>query len=254
MSRLTKAIRDANAAERTAVVPYLPAGFPSLDGFWEALKELDASGADVIEIGVPFSDPVADGPTVEQAALECLERGVTLKWILEELPKHRDSIKAGVLLMGYLNPFLQYGLEKLAEDSEKAGVNGFIVPDVPLEECEEFKTIMAAKGIDFIHLVGLNTPANRLRAYSANATGFVYLVSVMGVTGARAALPDEVKEKIAEVKDAFDIPLALGFGIKTPDQLDHFGTRPDAAVIGSALIDHMRAGGTPTEFFKPWSS
>lgn len=252
MSALTTAIRKANDEGRKALIPYLPAGFPDLDAFWEALVELDGAGADVIEIGVPFSDPVADGPTVEMAALECLERGVSLRWILRELPKHRAKIKAAIVLMGYLNPFLQYGLDKLAEDAAAAGVNGFIVPDVPLEESGPFKDAIGPKGMDFVYLVGLNTPANRLRAYAAQASGFVYLVSVMGVTGARDSLPTEITDKIAEVKDAFDVPLALGFGIKTPDQLAKFGQGPDAVVMGSGLIDHMRAGGAPAAFLAPW--
>jgi len=253
MSVLSDKIKEANAKGRKAVIPYLPAGFPGLDEFWAAVKELDAAGADVIEIGVPFSDPVADGPTVEKACLESLERGVTLKWILTELPKHRAGIKAGIVLMGYLNPFLQYGLEKLAEDAGKAGVNGMIIPDVPFEEGQELKAILGAKGIELIYLVGLNTPAERLKMYAENAGGFVYLVSVMGITGARATLPKEIGDKIEEVKAAFSVPLALGFGIKTPDQLAAFGDRLDAAVIGSALIDHIRGGGSAGEFLKPWA-
>lgn len=253
MSVLSEKIKEANAKGRKAVIPYLPAGFPGLDEFWDALKELDAAGADVIEIGVPFSDPVADGPTVEQACLESLERGVTLKWILEELPKHRAEIKAGIVLMGYLNPFLQYGLEKLAEDAGAAGVNGMIIPDVPFEEAQDMKAILGAKGVEFIYLVGLNTSAERLKMYAENAGGFVYLVSVMGITGARTTLPKEIGDKIKEVKAAFDVPLALGFGIKTPDQLAAFGDMLDAAVIGSALIDHIRAGGSVKEFISPWT-
>ncbi|WP_461209750.1 tryptophan synthase subunit alpha [Desulfocurvus sp. DL9XJH121] len=251
-SRLTQAIEKANSEGHKALIPYLPAGFPDLDAFWEALKELDRSGADVIEIGVPFSDPVADGPTVEMAALECLERGVTLRWILAELKKHRAEIDAAIVLMGYLNPFLQYGLDNLARDAAEAGVNGFIVPDVPLEESGDFKAAIAPKGMDFVYLVGLNTPAERLEAYGAAASGFVYLVSVMGVTGARDSLPTQVKDKIAEVKAAIHAPLALGFGIKTPDQLKQFGQGPDAVVMGSGLIDHMRAGGAPAAFLAPW--
>ncbi|BBD09743.1 tryptophan synthase subunit alpha [Desulfovibrio ferrophilus] len=252
MSNLSEKIREANAKGRKAVIPYLPAGFPGLTEFWDVIKELDAAGADVIEIGVPFSDPVADGPTVEQACLESLELGVTLKWILEELPKHRAGIKAGIVLMGYLNPFLQYGLEKLAKDAAAAGVGGLIIPDVPYEEAQEMKEILGAQGIDFIYLVGLNTPPERLKMYASNASGYVYLVSVMGITGARTSLPKEIGDKIIEVKEAFDVPLALGFGIKTPDQLEAFGDKLDGAVIGSALIDHIRGGGSAKEFLSPW--
>ncbi len=251
-SKLEQAILAANKQGHKALIPYLPAGFPTKEKFWEELKDLDASGADVIEIGIPFSDPVADGPTVEQAALECLAQGVTLRGVLQELKKHRAEVSAAIVFMGYLNPFLQYGLQELAKAAHEAGVNGFIVPDVPLEESDDFRAALAPYGIDFVHLVGLNTPKNRLRAYAEVASGFVYLVSVMGVTGARDTLPHEIVKKLAEVKEIMNVPVALGFGIKTPSQLVDLPVGPDAVVMGSGLIDHIRRGGTPAEFLAPW--
>lgn len=249
-SKLTKRIRAAKG--RKALIPFLPAGFPGLEEFWAAILELDASGADVIEIGVPFSDPVADGPVVEQASLECLERGVNLKWILSGLKKVRKGLKSEIVLMGYYNPFLQYGLEKLAKDAAKAGVAGFIVPDLPYEESGKFREALNAAGLDLIPLVGLNTSEERLKLYAEGARGFAYFVSVLGTTGAKLAGPKEIREKLAIAREAFDVPLALGFGISKPKDLKDFGKHLDAVVFGSSLIKHIRKGGTCKEFMAAW--
>ena len=253
LSKLTERIRAANAAGRKALIPFLPGGFPDRDRFWKELRELDDAGADVIEIGVPFSDPVADGPVVEQASLDCLEGGVCLAWILGELAKRRGEFKAALVLMGYHNPFLKYGFEKLAEDAEDAGVSGFIVPDMPLEESDAFREALEKRGLSLVSLVGLNTTPERMREYAAKSTGFVYFVSVLGTTGVRENLPTRIKAKLAEAREAFDLPMALGFGIKTPDQLAEFGDLVDAAVFGSALIKHIRDGGSSAGFMKAWS-
>ncbi|WP_243312450.1 tryptophan synthase subunit alpha [Fundidesulfovibrio agrisoli] len=252
MSILTERIRAANASGRKAVIPYLPGGFPDRDRFWKELAALDAGGADVIEIGVPFSDPVADGPTVEQASLDCLEQGVTLAWILNELSCRKGTFKAGLVLMGYYNPFLQYGLERLAMDCAAAGVSGLIIPDLPLEEAEPVAEILSGSGVDIICLIGLNTPEDRLKAYAKAARGFVYFVSVLGTTGMRESLPEEVLQKLDEVRPMFNMPIALGFGISRPEQVAPFGDRIDAVVIGSALVKHLRDGGTGESFMQGW--
>ncbi|GAB6036488.1 tryptophan synthase subunit alpha [Fundidesulfovibrio butyratiphilus] len=251
-SILTTRIREAKAQGRKAVIPYLPAGFPDKTRFWEELDALDRGGADVIEIGVPFSDPVADGPVVEMAALECLERGVTLKWILQELAARKGRYRAGLVLMGYYNPFLRYGLDRLGADVAAAGVTGLIVPDLPLEEREPLASALAPHGVEIICLIGLNTPEDRLKRYAEVAKGFVYFVSVLGTTGVRESLPDEVRGKLAQVRPFFDVPLALGFGISRPEQVALFGDDVDAAVIGSALIGYVRSGKSCEEFLAPW--
>lgn len=252
VSKLTQKIRSANEQGRKALIPYLPGGFPDREQFWKEIEALDAAGADVIELGVPFSDPVADGPVVEQAALDCLECGITLHWILDELKKRRAGFTAEFVLMGYMNPFLQYGLEKLAEDAAKAGVAGFIIPDVPLEESSNLREVFDPKELDLIPLVGLNTSRERMQEYAADAKGFVYFVTVLGITGVRDSLPDEVVAKIAECKAVFDIPVAAGFGIKTPEQVQAFGESIDAVVFGSALIKHIRGGGSSSSFMQAW--
>lgn len=255
MSKLQQVIEAAGAEGRVARIPFLPGGYPDKERFWEEIAKLDGGGADVIEIGVPFSDPVADGSTVEEASLVCLEAGVNLAWILEELGRRRGSIKAQIVLMGYLNPFFQHGFKAFAKDAAAAGVAGIIVPDLPLDESGDFKAALAEQGIDLVYLVGLNTAPERLKAYAAEAGGFVYVVSVLGITGARASLPEEaIRAKLAEVKAAFSVPVALGFGISKPEQLLPFAGVVDAAVFGSALINHIKDGGDGASFMAVWSA
>lgn len=252
VSRLEARVAAANAAGRPALVPFLTAGFPTLDRFWEEMDGLDRGGADIIEIGVPFSDPVADGPVVEAASLRALENGVTLRWILDGLKARAGRYDAELVLMGYYNPFLQYGLENLAADAAAAGVAGFIVPDLPLEEDAEMRALLAARGIDLIALVGPNTTEERMAEYAAVASGYVYVVSVLGITGVREGLPPEVPQTLARARRAFRLPLALGFGIREPKQLEGFSDRPDAVVFGSALLRHIDAGNSAESFLAAW--
>lgn len=252
LDRLTNRIRTANRHGRKALIPFLPAGFPSLDGFWQQLDELDAGGADVIEVGIPFSDPCADGPVVEQASLESLERGITLRSVMEGLIERKGRYNAGIVLMGYLNPFMQYGFENLARDAAQAGVEGFIIPDLPLEEDAEYRAVLEAQGIALVALVGLNTGEERMCAYAKVAKGYVYVVSVMGTTGARTTLPPEVTDTLDRARRCFDLPLALGFGIREPKQLELYGDKLDAVIFGSALIMHIRDKGSAGSFMSQW--
>ena len=177
MHILEEKIRAARAAGRHALIPFVTFGFPDEKRFWPALVELDESGADIIEIGVPFSDPVADGPVVEEASRRVLSDGVCLERIMEELKLRAGVFRAGIVLMGYLNPFLQYGLEKLAVEAREAGVHGFIIPDLPFEESGDIRRIFAAQGLALIALVGPNTPEERMRLYADVSEGYVYVVS-----------------------------------------------------------------------------
>jgi tryptophan synthase alpha chain len=249
-SILTEKIAAANARGRKAVIPYLPAGFPDPKRFWKELGRLDRAGADIIEIGVPFSDPVADGPVVEKASLRALEAGITLEWILNELRSHRRKLKAGIVLMGYYNPFLQLGLEEFARRAAESGVNGVIVPDLPLEESGPLRKVLEDRGVDLIVLVGLNTSFERMKQYAEVARGFVYYVSVLGTTGRRETLPKELKLGLQQAKEVFDLPVALGFGIKSRKQLERFEELIDAVVVGSALIDHIDSGGDGAKYIK----
>lgn len=253
-SFLTQKIEQALAQGRKAVMPYLPAGYPTREAFWKHIQDLDAAGADIIEIGVPFSDPVADGPIVEQAALCCLEQGVSLGWILDELEQRRPSIKAGIVLMGYMNPFLQYGIEQLAEKAARVGVNGLIIADLPFEESDEIRQILLAQKIDLIPLVGLNSSLQRLELHAEKATGFVYFVSVMGTTGVRDALPPELQAALARARTIFTVPMALGFGLHSPAQLQGLENVVDGVVMGSALIRRITETGEVGNFLDPWTT
>ena len=254
MHLLEKKIRDAAAGGRTALIPFVTAGYPSPERFWNVMKELDDNGADIMEIGVPFSDPVADGPVVESASVAALENGVTLHGIMEGLRQHRGMFRAGLVLMGYMNPFLQYGLEALARDAAEVGVHGFIVPDLPYDEAEPMRSVLAARGLALIPLVGPNTSEERMKLYAQVSEGYVYAVSVMGTTGERAGLPPEVPDVLSRVRRVFSLPVALGFGLRSPEQLAALpeGIRPDAAVFGSSLLRHIAEGRTPADFMKVW--
>lgn len=251
---LQTAISKANEQGRKALIPFLTAGFPSPESFWDALAGLDAAGADIIEIGVPFSDPVADGPLIEQASRDALEKGITLEWILAGLKQRKGTIRANLVLMGYVNPFLQYGVERLAKDAGEAGVSGFIIPDIPLEETDLFRPEFDKYDLAIIALVAPNTSEERMKQYAAVSKGFVYVVSVLGITGGKADLTLSVTETMKRARASFEIPLALGFGLQTPDQLADLPdeAQPDAAVFGSAFLRHLAAGNTPAEFLAPW--
>lgn len=253
MHKLEKIIRQANKEGRCAIIPFITANYPDKRKFFEILDQLDKD-ADIIEIGVPFSDPVADGPVVERASRKVLAAGFDLGGLLRELAQNKGQYRAGLVLMGYLNPFLQYGLEDLARDAATAGINGLIIPDVPFEESAGIRAALEAHGLALIPLVGPNTPKERMEMYALDAKGYVYVVSVMGVTGERKSLADNVGEALALAKEVFGVPVALGFGLRHPSQLAGLpeAARPDAAIFGSALLSHIEAGGKVHDFLAPW--
>lgn len=247
-------IARANAQGRAALIPFLTAGFPTPDKFWTTMDELDAGGADIIEVGVPFSDPVADGPTVEAASQRALENGVTLENILEGLLRRKGRYKAALVLMGYYNPFLQYGLERFAAKAKEAGVSGCIVPDLPLDEDSAMRAALAGQGLVLIPLVGLNTDSARMAEYASRADsgGYAYLVSVLGTTGSRDGFPPELRQALVRAQQAFTIPVALGFGISRPEQIEAMPVKPQAVVFGSSLLQHLEGGGSASSFMKVW--
>jgi len=252
MNPMQSKIEEAKKKGKVGLIPFLPAGFPDRERFWKELEDLDAAGASVIEIGMPFSDPVADGPVVEKASLKCLEDGINLDWIFDGLTRRKGQFNAALLLMGYLNPVYQYGLEKFGADCEAAGVSGLIIADMPIDEAQLVRNAIEPHGVALVPLVGLNTSRERMKLYADNASGFCYFVSVLGTTGQRESLPARIKEKLKEAKEVFDIPIALGFGIKHPEQLAGFEGLMDAAVFGSALISHIEEGNSGASFMEPW--
>ena len=265
-SPLTSAILRARSQGRPARVPFLTAGIPGPESFWDGIEELSECGADIIEIGVPFSDPVADGPVIAAASQKALGLGVTLGWILEGLGSRK--IRVPVVLMSYANPLLRYAwkeeegkglaeardgsLRALARDMRAAGAAGAIIPDLPLDEAPPYREALRAEGLDLIALVGPNTTRERMKEYAKSASGYVYVVSVMGVTGAREGLPPEALETLLRAREIFTLPLALGFGIREPGQLKGLPFRPDAVIFGSALVRHLEEGGSAREFMEPW--
>ena len=249
---LQQRIEKAGNEGRIALIPFITAGFPEPEHFARIVRDLDESGADIIEIGVPFSDPVADGPVVEEASRRALTAGVSLGWTLRQLAGLHPRPAAGLVLMGYYNPFLQYGLERLAREAADAGVQGFIVPDLPLDEDGPLRAALAPHALNLIALVGPNTGDERMRAYAATASGYVYAVSVMGTTGVRRELPAEAAQTVRRAREALNLPVALGFGIHSPAQIRGMSAPPHAVVFGSALLRHLAAGGSAREFMAPW--
>jgi tryptophan synthase alpha chain len=265
-SSLTEAILKARGQNRIARIPFLTAGFPDLESFWDSLSQLAGNGADIIEIGVPFSDPVADGPVIAEASQEALTRGVSLEWILSGL-KERD-FGIPLVLMSYANPLIRFAWKRaegltmpdkthsslifLGKAMKEARVSGVIIPDLPLEESQSFRKALSLSGIDFIALVGPNTTKSRMEEYSGIARGYVYVVSVLGTTGVREGLPPEVEKTLRRARQVFKLPLALGFGIKRPEQLEKLSVQPDAVIFGSALLQHLREGKSAASFMQPW--
>ena len=233
-------------------IPFITAGFPTPDTFWDVLLELQENGADIIEIGVPFSDPVADGPVIEAASRQALADGITLSWILEGLRQRKGQFTARLVLMGYMNPFLRYGFERLAKEAEELGMYGLIIPDLPLDESAPYRAIVSAHGIHLIPLIAINTLPERMRAYAAVSTGYVYLVSVLGTTGERTDFPPELVTALREVRKHFAIPVALGFGISNAQQLAAIppDAHPDGIIFGSALLRHLAEGKSAADFMR----
>ena len=238
---ISAAINTATAEGRPALVGFLTAGFPSRRQFRENLEAV-AAACDVVEIGVPFSDPMADGSTVQRASFVALADGVTLPWILEEIlgmPRPRTT---PILLMSYLNPLLSFGLDNLPRAAGQAGVAGFIVPDLPYEESGDLKTALDREGLALVQMVAPVTPAPRLEMLCRAAQGFVYAVTMTGTTGKSAEVPEEVLDYMDRVKRFSQVPVCAGFGIRSHAQVARFAPHVDGVVVGSALVETLERG------------
>jgi tryptophan synthase alpha chain len=218
-------------------VTYITAGDPDLDRTAGILRALDRAGADVLEVGVPFSDPLADGPVIQRATERALAAGTTLSGVLELLHSIRGDIAAPVVIFSYANPILRLGAEQFADRARASGVDGVLVLDLPIEEADEFRTMLARRGIDTILLLSPTTTDDRLRRAAALGSGFLYAISRLGVTGARDALAAGARDMVGRIRKVSDLPVALGFGISKPDHVREVGQWADAAVVGSALVD-----------------
>jgi tryptophan synthase alpha chain len=244
--QITNAIRNAHAKGDPALVAYLTAGYPSKALFTEHLRAV-AAGADVVEIGVPFTDPMADGVTIQRSSQSALAQGVSLRWILSQLAG-MQQVSAPLLLMSYLNPLLAYGVDRLPEAAAKAGVNGFIVPDMPVDESDLLKEALAAQGIALVQMVTPVTTPERLRQVVGASTGFVYAVTMTGVTGKNVAVPAEVMQYLDRVRAQSSVPVCAGFGIRSREQVQALRGHVDGVIVGSALVELLERGGDPTRW------
>ena len=238
---VSAAILAARAQDRPALIGFLTAGFPTRAQFKNNLAAV-ADICDVVEIGVPFSDPMADGTTIQRASFVALAGGVTLPWIFGELKSLGGAQKKPLLLMSYLNPLLSFGLEALPGAAAAAGVAGFIVPDLPFEERDDLKSSLDREGLALVQMVTPVTPLPRLAMLCREAQGFVYAVTMTGTTGKSAEVPDEVLEYMDRVKQCSTIPVCAGFGIRSRAQVTRFAAHVDGVVIGSALVEVLERG------------
>ncbi|WP_258359038.1 tryptophan synthase subunit alpha [Moorella sulfitireducens (nom. illeg.)] len=245
VERISAAFAAREKEGRKALIVYLCAGDPSLEVTAAAVQELAAAGVDIIELGVPFSDPVADGPVIQAASTRALARGTNLRKILDLVKNLRSRVSLPLVLMSYYNPLLQYGLAGLAADLAAAGVDGLIVPDLPLEESAPLREKLEAVKLAAIPLVAPTTPAERLQQIAAAAQGFIYCVSLTGVTGARESLPPGIAAYLARVREATDLPLGVGFGISHPEQARLLAPLCDGIIVGSAVVRALHEGGLP---------
>jgi tryptophan synthase alpha chain len=248
------AIQAAVAKGRPALVGYLTAGFPSRRQFKQNLAAV-ARGCDVVEIGVPFSDPMADGATIQRASFAALADGVTLPWILDELQSIEPRHAAPILLMSYLNPLLAFGMQQLPRAAARAGVSGFIVPDLPFEESADLHRALEAEGLALVQMVTPVTPPERLKMLCSQAKGFVYAVTMTGTTGKSADgkfadVPLEVLEYMDRVKRLSLVPVCAGFGIRSARQVARFAPHVDGVVVGSALVETLEKGDDVGAFLK----
>ena len=236
MGRIAARLAQCKAEGRPAFVAFLTAGDPSLDRTVSAALELEAAGVDVLELGVPFSDPLADGPVIQRSSERALSRGVTLARVLDVVREIRRKSQLPLVLFSYLNPLLQRGLERVAVEAAKAGVDGVLVTDLPPEEGEAWIAAARAAELDTIFLASPTSPDDRLRRVAEASRGFVYAISRTGVTGERQALSDDARPLVERLRALTRVPVALGFGISTPEQVKEAAAAADAVVVGSALV------------------
>jgi len=247
MSRLGSCFEALRAREETALVPFITAGDPDIETSLSLVLAMAEAGADVIEIGVPFSDPIAEGPTIQRSSARALERGASLRRILDLVARARPQIETPLVLMGYVNPFLAMGDSGFAKAAAQVGVDGVIVPDLPPEEGARFYAACTEHGIDTILLAAPTTTPRRLAKLVSGTKGFLYYVSVTGVTGARAELAEGIEEAVGAVRALSTIPVCVGFGISTPEHAAEVARYADGAVVGSAIVDVIEAAESPDD-------
>ncbi|MEJ5311629.1 MAG: tryptophan synthase subunit alpha [Anaerolineae bacterium] len=248
MSRITETFELLRQTGRKALMPYVTMGYPALESALDIVPALAEAGADLVELGVPFSDPLADGATIQAAGQKALANGMSLALCLEQAATLRArGVSVPFVLMGYYNPMMQFGFEQLAQRAVASGIDGLIVPDLPPEEATVLHAAATAHGLDVIFLLAPTSDATRVQMVTTLSGGFVYLVSLIGVTGARESLPPDLADFVARVRAVTDKPLAVGFGIATPEQAAQVAQIADGVIVGSALIKVIGAAEHPAE-------
>jgi len=242
MNRIENAFKN-----KPIFMPYFPLGYPDLDTSIDVIEALAKNGADLIEVGLSFSDPLADGPVIQHATQIALEKGITVKKSIEAIKELRKrGVEIPLILMGYYNPMLAYGLEKFIRDAKEAGADGFIIPDLPMEESEEFSIALNGE-LPLIPMLAPTSSPERMEMIARNAKGFIYLVSVTGITGERKTLAEGLGELIAQVREHTSAPVCVGFGIGTPEQAREVGQRADGVIVGTACVRTIGGSETPVE-------
>ena len=247
--RIAAAIDAATQSGRPGLIPFITAGYPEPQRFVDTLKSV-ASVGDVVELGIPFSDPMADGMTIQRSSFEALQKGVSLKWIFEQLDTVSGEIEAPLVMMSYLNPLLAFGYDALAERALAAGVCGFIVPDLPFEESDEIRAALEARGLGLIQLVTPATPAERLQTLCDASRGFVYAVTITGITGGDVGLPEDLTDYLDKVAALSSLPVCAGFGIRSRDDVAAVGKHAAGAIVGSALVEVLERGEDPQPYLR----
>jgi tryptophan synthase alpha chain len=244
-SRISKRFAELRKGGELGIIAYITAGDPTLDATHKFVLALAHAGADVIELGVPFSDPLADGPTIQRASERALKSGASLAGVLDLVRRIRQSSQVPLVLFSYYNPILQMGLEKFAVLAAQAGADGVLATDLTPEESEDYRRILHAHNLDTIFLAAPTSSDERLQKISAATSGFLYIISRTGVTGVRDSLPDELPTLLRRARQFTDLPIAVGFGISLPGHVSVLGGLADAAVIGSALVSEIENASTP---------
>lgn len=250
MNRLESAFTN-----KPIFMPYFPLGYPDLDTSIDVIEALAKNGADLIEVGLSFSDPLADGPVIQHATQIALEKGITVRKSLVAVKELRQrGVDIPLILMGYYNPMLAYGLERFVRDAVEAGADGFIIPDLPMEEADEFHAAMNGTDAPLIPMLAPTSSPERMEMIARNAKGFIYLVSVTGITGERKSLAEGLGELIAQVREHTSAPVCVGFGIGTPEQAKEVGKMADGVIVGTACVRTIGGSEKPIETAKQFAA
>ncbi|WP_077604486.1 tryptophan synthase subunit alpha [Oceanobacillus sojae] len=244
--KLENTLNQIKATGKPLFIPYMMAGDGGIDQINERINFLEECGASAIELGIPFSDPVADGPVIQDAGLRALQHGTTLKLVLDEVRKQKETRGIPIILMTYINPIWNYGYEQFAKDCDAAGVDGIIIPDIPMEEEGEIAAQLSANGIAFIRLAAMTSPDERLKKIARMSEGFLYAVSVSGTTGERAQHEESTLNYLEKLTKLSSVPVLAGFGISNPDQAKYLAAYCDGVIVGSKIV-HLFAEGKQTE-------